>query len=602
MLLRDRCESNASPRGTAAYSPLRAGRAPLIPVFQTLVVIALFIPFAPQGLGQDEAILSDRAIFHPVFARSGMVATQEAEATRIGVEILRQGGNAVDAAVAIGFTLAVTLPKAGNLGGGGFMVVYSGKTRKAVAVDYREKAPREATRDMFLGPDGSVNKAQARASHLAVGVPGTVAGLVLALERYGTLSLPEVMAPAIRLAERGIVVTPGLARDLEERRAGLARWPATREIFLKADGRPYEAGERLVQKDLAETLRRIAKGGRQAFYEGAVAEKIVQEMRRGGGLITHADLAGYEAVERTPVKGSYRGYEIVSMPPPSSGGVHLIQLLNLLEGFPIGRMGPNSAAAIHVMVQAMKFAYIDRSRFLGDPDYWPVPVAMLTSKDYANSLRKTISLGELPHRAEASPRDPGAQQGADTTHFSVMDAQGNVVANTYTLNFSFGTGIVAAGTGVLLNNEMDDFAAKPGAPNAFGLTGGAANAIQPGKRPLSSMTPAILLRDGTPVLATGSPGGSRIITTVLQLIVNVIDHGMNIAEATNASRVHHQWMPDELRVEVGLSPDTLRLLRQWGHEVAVKNAMGATQTVMRLPRGFLGASDPRRPEGLALGY
>jgi len=567
------------------------------------IVSFLCIYLLPLGVfGQDVPILARRAIFHPVLARSGMVATQEANATRVGVEILRRGGNAVDAAVAIGFTLAVTLPKAGNLGGGGFMVLYRADAKTTVAIDYRETAPAAATRGMFLGADGEVDTARTRSSHLAVGVPGTVAGFVMALERYGTLSLPEVMAPAIRFAEKGIVVTQGLARDLKRGQKRLARWPATQKVFFKSDGSLYEAGERLVQNDLANTLRQIADSGVSAFYTGEIADKIAAEMQQAGGLITRGDLAGYKAVERSPIKGTYRGYEIVSMPPPSSGGVHLIQLLNVLEGFPLKAMGSNSAATIHVMAEAMKFAFVDRSRFLGDPDYGAVPVQGLTSKAYAKFLGQKIASDRARPSVELAPGNPRAHESSDTTHFSVMDSQGNVVANTYTLNFSFGAGIVAAGTGVLLNNEMDDFVAKPGSPNAFGLTGGTANAIQPGKRPLSSMAPTIVFRDGAPLLATGSPGGSRIITTVLQLLVNVIDHDMNIAEATNAPRVHHQWLPDALRVEMGLSPDTLRLLRERGQKVVVGNAMGSTQTVMRVPEGFLGASDPRRPGGLALGY
>lgn len=572
-------------------------------VVRSLLLSFCFCSLSPAGVvGQDVPILSRGAIFHPVFARSGMVATQEAAATRVGVEILERGGNAVDAAVAIAFTLAVTLPKAGNLGGGGFMVLYSASANKTVAIDYREKAPAAATSDMFLGPDGEVDRVRVRFSHLSVGVPGTVAGLTMALERYGTLSLSEALAPAIRLAEKGITVTHGLARDLRRRRSLLARWPATRKVFFRAEGIPYEAGERLFQRDLGRTLRRIAEGGERAFYTGETADSIVAEMKRRGGLITKADMANYQAVERSPVKGSYRGFEIVSMPPPSSGGVHLIQLLNILEGFPIKAMGLNSAATIHVMTEAMKIAFVDRSRFLGDPDFGPVPVAGLTAKAYAESLRRQIVAGKARAAGALAPGNPVAYESSDTTHFSVMDRWGNVVANTYTLNFSFGSGIVAPGTGILLNNEMDDFAAKPGAPNAFGLTGGAANAIQPGKRPLSSMAPTLVFRNGTPLLATGTPGGSRIITTVLQLIVNVIDHDLNLAEATNAPRVHHQWLPDQLRVEKGLSPDTLRLLQEWGQNVAVKNAMGSTQSVMRVPDGFLGSSDPRRPGGLALGY
>ena len=562
----------------------------------------LLLPvLATAAAARDVAILSDRDIFHPVLGSRGMVATQEERATRIGVDILAAGGNAVDAAVAVGFALAVTLPRAGNLGGGGFMLVRRAGDGEIVAIDYRETAPAAASRDMFLDAGGAVDTRASRFSHLSVGVPGTVAGLVLALERYGSMPLERVLAPAIALARDGIEVSPSLADSLESRRERLARNPAAAGIFLRADGSAPRAGERLVQTDLAWSLERIAAEGPDAFYRGEIAERIAADMAANGGLVTMDDLAAYRAEVRAPVHGTYRGYDIYSMPPPSSGGVHLIQILNILEDYPIGFLGHNSAQTIHLMAEAMKLAYADRSEHLGDPAYWDVPVAGLTSKAYAAKLREGIPLRHARPSTSIKPGNPAPYESDETTHFSIMDAEGNVVANTYTINFSFGAGIVAAGTGILLNNEMDDFSAKPGVPNAYGLIGGEANAVEPGKRPLSSMTPTLVLRGGEPVLATGSPGGSRIITTVLQIIMNVIDHGMNIAEATAAPRVHHQWLPDELRVEQGLSPDTLDLLAARGHDVVVRDTMGSTQSVMRGEGGYLGAADPRRPGALALG-
>lgn len=567
-----------------------------------LVVLcaSLMMPLSPAA--EDAVVLSPRDIVHPVHGRNGMVASQEAAATRVGVEVLRGGGNAVDAAVAVGFALAVTLPRAGNLGGGGFMLVHSAKHREIFAIDYRETAPAKASRDMYLDTNGAVDSERARFGYLSVGVPGTVAGMALALERYGSMTLPEVIAPAIRLAEDGFTVSADLAASLESRRQRFERRPASMRVFFKADGSGYAAGERLAQADLAWSLRRIAAEGADAFYRGAIAERIAADMAANGGLITRADLESYKAVVRRPVHGTYRGYDIFSMPPPSSGGVHLVQILNILEGYPIAYLGHNGAETLHLMAEAMKLAYADRSAHLGDPDFWRVPVAGLTSKPYAAALRARIDRHRARPAAEIRPGDPAPYESDETTHFVVMDGQGNVVSNTYTINFGYGTGIVAAGTGILLNNEMDDFSAKPGVPNAYGLIGGDANAIEPAKRPLSSMTPSIVMKDGTPFLATGSPGGGRIITTTLQLIMNVIDHGMNVAAATNATRVHHQWLPDELRVEPGLSPDTVRLLAAKGHRVAEKNAMGSTQTIMRTTDGFLGASDPRRPGALTLGY
>ncbi len=555
--------------------------------------------FAPTA--QEQAIFSGRDIFHPVFAVNGMVSTQEASATRIGVEVLEDGGNAVDAAVAVGFALAVTLPRAGNLGGGGFMMIHDADGGKTHALDYREMAPAAATRDMFLDENGNVDKKKSRFSRHAAGVPGTVAGLVLALDRFGTMSLERVIAPAIRLAEEGIEVSPDLAQSLEAREERLRSNPAAARIFFRPDGTPYREGDRLVQSDLAWSLRQIAAEGAQAFYRGAIAERIVKDMQNNNGPITAEDLADYRPALRAPVEGSYRGFEIRSMPPPSSGGVHLVQILNILEGFPIGFLGHNSADTVHVMAEAMKLAYADRSMHLGDPDFWNVPMAGLTSKRYAEHLRRGILLDRARPSHTIAAGNPLPYESSETTHFSVMDRAGNAVSNTYTINFSYGSGIVAEGTGILLNNEMDDFSAKPGVPNAYGLIGGEANSVAPKKRPLSSMTPTIVLKDGRPFLATGSPGGSRIITTTLQLILNVIDHDMNIAAATAAPRVHHQWLPDELRVESGLSVDTLDLLRARGHEIGEKNAMGSTQSVVRIDQGFLGAADPRRPGALAAG-
>jgi gamma-glutamyltranspeptidase/glutathione hydrolase len=580
-----------------ADAPKRACRA-----WVSGLMVVLLLAGSNPVFAQDAAILSSRDIFHPVYARHGMVSTQEATATKIGVDVLKKGGNAVDAAVAVGFALAVTLPRAGNIGGGGFMIVHIAESAKTVAIDYREMAPAGATGNMYLDAEGNVDKKRARFSYLSVGVPGTVAGLALALEKYGTMRLAEVMAPAIYLARNGITVTPQMADALRRRQKRLSKHPSTAAIFLNRHGFALTSGEKLVQEDLAWSLEQIAEQGPDAFYRGEIARKIAADMTVNDGLITMEDLNSYHAVEREPVHGTYRGHDIYSMPPPSSGGVHLIQLLNILEDYPIAFLGHNTANTIHVMVEAMKLAYADRSHYLGDPDFWDVPVAGLTSKVYAAKLRERISLRYSTPSKNIKPGDPLPYESNETTHFSIMDSAGNVVSNTYTLNFSYGTGIVAAGTGILLNNEMDDFSAKPGVPNAYGLVGGEANAIEAGKRPLSSMTPTIVFRDGKALLATGSPGGSRIITTTLQLIMNVVDHDMNIAAATAASRIHHQWLPDTLRVEVGISDDTLDLLGAMGHDVKVGKAMGSTQTVMRIEQGFLGAADPRRVGALARGH
>ncbi|MBE9125200.1 MULTISPECIES: gamma-glutamyltransferase [unclassified Coleofasciculus] len=556
-----------------------------------------------RTLAQDAPIYSQKDIFHPVIAQNGMVASQESYATKAGLEVLQEGGNAIDAAVTIGFTLAVTLPEAGNIGGGGFMLVHLAQENQTIALDYREKAPKAATRNMFLNEAGEVDSEKSQNSYLAVGVPGTVAGLTMALEKYGTISLERALQPAIELAENGMQVSEFLHNSLVAVKDSMQVSPASMEIFYKPGVIPYEVGEIILQKDLARSLRQLTQDGAKAFYQGAIADAIVADMAANGGLITKEDLADYKPVIREPIRGTYRGYEIYSMPPPSSGGVHLIQMLNILEGFPIGELGHNTAETIHIMAETMKLAYADRSKYLGDPDFVDVPVAGLTSKLYANQLRRQINREQATPSQKIAPGNPNVfTESNNTTHYSVMDKEGNLVANTYTLNFSYGSKLTVPGTGILLNNEMDDFSAKPGVPNAFGLIGGEFNAVEPEKRMLSSMTPTIVLKQGNPFLVTGSPGGSRIITAVLQLILNVIDHNMNIAEATNAVRVHHQWLPDELMIEQSLNGDTTRLLKEKGHQITVVDAMGSTQSILFVDNTLQGASDPRRLGALTLGY
>ncbi|MGE4167410.1 MAG: gamma-glutamyltransferase, partial [Xanthobacteraceae bacterium] len=486
-----------------------------------------------------------------VRAEHGMVVAQEARAVRIGVDVLKAGGNAVDAAVAVGFAMAVTYPRAGNIGGGGFMVIHLAGG-DSVAIDYRETAPAAATRDMFLNTAGEADPAKSRDSALSIGVPGTVAGLALAHAKYGSgkLSLAALIAPAIALARDGIPVEDDVADSLPSVRDRLARWPASAKIFLKADGNVIGPGDRLVQRDLAETLERIARDGTRGFYEGDVARKLAAAVQAAGGIMTADDLKNYNATIREPVRGRYRDYEIVSMPPPSSGGVHLIQMLNILEGYDLAKDGPRNAHALHLMIEAMKRAYADRATWLGDPETVSVPVKGLTSKAYAASLRAGIGEAATPP-INVRPGNPVIHEGDNTTHYSVVDRDGNAVSNTYTLNFSYGVGLVAEGTGVLLNNELDDFTAKAGATNAYGLVGFEANLPGPNKRPLSSMTPTVLLKDGKPVLVTGSPGGSRIITTVLQVIVNALDFKLPIDKAVSAPRLHHQWRPENVFVEPG---------------------------------------------------
>ena len=561
-----------------------------------LSVIILPLAVFAQLTGNE--IIRYRNLQHPVLGASGMVAAQNRLSAEVGAQVLADGGNAVDAAIATGFSLAVTLPRAGNLGGGGFMLIHDANSGENVAIDYREMAPQGATRDMYLDENGDVDSNRARFSHLAAGVPGTVAGFYYAHQEFGRLSWQRLLQPAIRQARDGIIVSYDFATLLKRRQGSLCRDEAACGYFYKQGGVPYEAGELFVQEDLAGTLQLIAEQGPDAFYKGRIAAQIIAEMQRGGGLIDAPSLAAYRPVARSAVHGTYRGYDIVTMPPPSSGGIHILQMLNILEHFPVAELGAGSADSVHLLTEVARLAYADRSKHLGDPGFYAVPGKWLTSKAYAEELAATIDLGQARDSEDIAPGVAPLSESDDTTHFSVIDIDGNVVANTYTLNFSFGSGIAVAGAGFLLNNEMDDFSAKAGVPNAYGLLGGDANAVAAGKRPLSSMTPTIVFADGEPWFATGTPGGSRIITSVLQMIVNMIDHRMNLAAATAAPRMHHQWYPDVLQLESGFSPDTIRLLQQRGHTVAdSRYSMGSLQSVGKIDGVFSGASDPRKPNG-----
>ena len=474
------------------------------------------------------------------------------------------------------------------------MVIHSAERGQDVAIDYRETAPSAMTKDIFLGADGKPDPAKSRDSAFGIGVPGTVAGLALALEKFGSgnFTLAQLMKPAIDLARDGFIVADDTADTLPDMYRRMARWPNSAKSFSRPDGAPLHDGDRLIQSDLAATLTAIAEQGPRGFYEGPVAEKIAKTIGEAGGIMTADDLKSYQAVIRAPVHGTYRGYDIVAMPLPSSGGTVLVEILNILEGFPIADMKQGSAPSLHVMIEAMKRAYADRARYLGDPDFISAPVATLMSKEYAAKQRASIDLDRATPWTDALSATP-PREGSNTTHFSVVDSRGNAVSNTYTLNFPYGVGLVADGTGVLLNNELDDFTAAPGASNAFGLVGFEANLPGPGKRPLSSMSPTIVLKDGTPVLVTGSPGGSRIISTVLQVIVNVLDYRMDVAQAVAAPRLHHQWLPDVVRVERGFSDEALAALRARGHEVVDQLGQTSANSIAVTPNGLLGAPDPR---------
>jgi gamma-glutamyltranspeptidase/glutathione hydrolase len=521
-----------------------------------------------------------------------MVVAQEKRAARIGADVLKAGGNAIDAAVATGFAMAVTYPRAGNIGGGGFMLVHLA-SGEDVAIDYRETAPAAASQDMFLGADGKPDTAKSRDGALGIGVPGTVAGLAMALEKYGSgkFTLAELLKPTIALARDGFTLDDDGADTLPDWHRRLARWPSSVPIFSRPDGTSLRDGDRLVQRDLATTLEAIAAEGPRGFYEGDVASKLARGIRDAGGIMTVEDLKAYQPILRTPLRGSYRGHDIVAMPLPSSGGIVLIETLNMLEDFDLAALPQGSAPSLHLLIETMKRSYADRARYLGDPAFVDAPVAMLISKDYASKQRASIDRDRAMPWSEALPKPP--REGDNTTHFSVVDAAGNAVSNTYTLNFSYGVGLVAEGTGVLLNNELDDFTAAPGASNAYGLVGYAANLPGPGKRPLSSMSPTIVLKDGRVVLVSGSPGGSRIISTVLQVIVDVIDYRMDVAAAVAAPRLHHQWLPDEVRIEQGFPESVQGALRGMGHAVRAPMGQTSANSIAVRDGTLYGAPDPR---------
>ena len=544
------------------------------------------------------------AINHPVVGRRGMVASHNQLSSEIAAEILAKGGNAIDAGAALGFALAVTLPRAGNIGGGGFMLVHVAALNRTIAIDFRETAPAAASQDMFFDANGNVVLDQTyRFSHKSSAVPGSVAGLAHIVENYGSMTLAEVLEPAIKLARDGIEVTYDLAADLA-RSQRLKNNPASLRKFYKPDGSNYEVGELWKQPDLAWTLSEIAEHGVEAFYSGSVAKKIVADMEAHNGLITMQDLADYQIVEREPVRGSFRGYEIAAMPAPSSGGTHVIQMLNILENFPLAKMGPESADSLHIMAEAMKFSYADRSKYLGDPDFVELPTEILTSKEYASDIAAQISMERALTSDEIAPGKLSIYESDETTHYSVVDDEGNMVGNTYTLMFSFGSGVVIEGTGILMNNNMGNFTLRSDIPDAFGLMGSEDNLIRPNRRPVSSMSPVLVSRNGQPIMMTGSPGGSKIISANMQMVLNVVEFGMNIADAAVAPRIHHQWKPDVLEIESGISPDTVSRLMDLGQNINFSQrsaGMGSLQTVMWSDGVFYGYSDPRRPGAGAVG-
>jgi gamma-glutamyltranspeptidase/glutathione hydrolase len=559
-----------------------------------------------------------------VEARNGMVVSSQHLATDVGVAIMKQGGNAVDAAVAVGYAQAVTNACCGNIGGGGFMTIHLANG-KDTFINFREKAPAAASADMYLDADGKIKPGASLHGYLAVGVPGTVAGFDYAQRKYGKLTRAQVLAPAIRLAREGFILNRGDTDILDTTVAYFKRDPEAARIFLRRDGSAFQPGDRLVQKDLANTLEAIAKKGPDAFYKGAIPAAVEKASKAGGGIITAADFAAFTATEMAPLECTYRGYKMVSAPPPSSGGVTMCQILNILEGYDMKALGYHSAASIHYMVEAMRHAYMDRNTFLGDPDFVKNPTVHLMSKDYAAEIRKAI----LPDKATPSSAvQPGTMphEKPETTHYSVIDKEGNAVSTTYTVNGRFGAVVIAPGTGFFLNDEMDDFTSKIGARNMYGLVQGASNAIAPGKRPLSSMAPTLVTKDGKTFMVVGSPGGSRIITITLQAVLNVIDHGMAPQEAVDAPRIHHQWQPDVINTEPRtLSPDTLKILAGMGYTVKEQTPWGATELILmglpepggsgpassgndsgvsgRVVPGFVyGANDSRRPAGSAAGY
>ena len=532
--------------------------------------------------------------------KNGMVTTQHFLATAVGEKILNSGGNAYDAAIAVGFTLAVVLPRAGNIGGGGFMVIHDSTLNKQFSIDYREKAPINSDKDMYLNSDGTFNDQKLSTfGYLASGVPGTVAGLWEVHSKFGSLEWSKLLEDAIYYAENGFYITPYLSDMLVKYESKLSFYPETKKIFQKNN--PNFENKKLVQKDLAKTLKLIAQYGRDGFYLGPVAEKIHTQMQLNGGLITKDDLENYQPVWRTPLKSTYRDTEIITMGPPSSGGVHVIQMLNILESHNVSKIEHNSSEYINLLTEIMKYAYADRSKYLGDPDYYEVPVSQIISKNYAKTINEKIKIGKVTPSSVIYPGTFSDNESYETTHFSIVDKDGNAVSSTYTLNSTFGSGVVIKNTGILMNNEMDDFAAAPGIPNQFGLLGAEANQIVPGKRPLSSMTPTIVMKDGDFFFTTGSPGGSRIITAVLQSIINIVDYGMNLEEANAAKRIHHQWQPDLLQIESSIDPKIKNQLLELKYNIKIINPATCLQTIMYKDNMYYGYGDFRRPDAFASG-
>ncbi len=552
----------------------------------SLALILIFIPSKSIASYAQSDISAD-----------GVVVTQHYLATEIGENILAQGGNAYDAAIAVGFALAVVLPRAGNIGGGGFMVIYDEESNDTYAIDYREKAPAASFRDMYLDENGEFDILKSTFGYHAIGVPGTVHGFWSVHQRFGSLPWADLIQPAIILAERGFVMSDYMAQTLDNYSEKMSYYDETRNIFLR--NYPNLKNSKLIQNDLALTLKRIQKDGVNGFYSGETASLIAADMRENGGLITEQDLLDYRSVWRDPIKGTYRGKTIVTMPPPSSGGIHLIQMLNILENFELETYEHNSYQYVSLLSETMKYAYADRSEYLGDPDFFEVPISAILEKEYAKSISDSIKeLGVLP----SSEINPGMYidlESNETTHFSIADKFGNVISNTYTINSAFGSGVTIKGTGILMNNEMDDFSGLPGVPNQFGLLGGIANQIEPAKRPLSSMTPTLVFDNGEPFLVVGSPGGSRIITAVLQIILNVIDFDQTLEEATSSKRIHHQWYPDEIDIEE--TYNQINELENMGYKIDIINTATCTQSIMIYDGDFIGVSDLRRPDSLALG-
>jgi gamma-glutamyltranspeptidase/glutathione hydrolase len=547
----------------------------------------------------EATIFNSKAIVHPEVGENGMVVSQHYLATNVGHSILEEGGNAYDASIAVAFALAVVLPRAGNIGGGGFMIMFDETSQQSYSIDYREVAPEAATKNMFLSSDGSVNKIKARQGVLSIGVPGTVYGMWEVHKKFGSLPWSKLLAPAIQLAEDGFLVSPFMADALNRRYEKLGKYKDFNRIFYS--NYPVRMSQRLKQPNLANTLKIISVNGAKGFYEGEVAKKIDAFMKQNGGLITKKDLKNYRPIWRETLQGTFNEFEIISMGPPSSGGIHVIQMLNILENYDLMKMGHNSPTYTALLTESMKYAYADRSKYLGDPQFYDVPVQSLISKEYAKNIYKKIKLNQITSSDTINPGSELKHESMDTTHFSVADKNGNIVSNTYTLNSGYGSGVIINGTGILMNNEMDDFVSAPGAPNQFGLIGGEANKIEPFKRPLSSMSPTIVLENGKPVFATGSPGGSRIITTVLQFLLNTLVFKMEISDATIAPRIHHQWKPDVLMLETGFDMLHAKKIESFGQKIYLSGPGTALESIEIKDGLFYGFGDTRRPDSSAKG-